>query len=92
MVETKTLYNAGLKSGAIEKDAVKVGVEEGYRLIAAPTATMQPTYALILWEPTDEKDRKPSHSKVVGIFSVALGDVTEGTTLGCSLHSRSGTP
>ena len=68
MVETRSLFNAGLKSGAVDNDAIMVGVKEGYRLIAAPAASTHSSYAVMIWEPTDDQDRKPTYDKVVRIF------------------------
>ena len=79
MVETRSLFNAGLKSGAVDNDAIMVGVKEGYRLIAAPATSTHSSYAVMIWEPTDDQDCKPTYDKVVRIFSDAICFVTEGT-------------
>ena len=65
MVETATLYKAGEKSGAIDNDAEMVGLPQGWRLIAAPPAMSESSYALIFWEPEDAEDDEPTFDKVV---------------------------
>ncbi len=68
MVETKGLYRTGVKSCAIDDDdddAIMVGVDEGWRLICAPPATVTLSYSLLLWEPTHQDDRTPTLDKVV---------------------------
>ena len=68
MVETKALYNTGLRTGAIEDDGVMVGVPLGWRLVAAPPPIDMSAYSLIFWEPAGEDDRTPLFEKVVGDF------------------------
>jgi hypothetical protein len=65
MVETKQLLDAGEKSGAIEGDAVMVGVPQGWRLVAAPPQMDINGYSLIFWEPANDDDHTPSVDKVV---------------------------
>lgn len=74
MVETKTLLNAGRKSGAIKDDWVMVGLPQGYRLIAAPPATSSLSYALIFWEPKDDNDRNPAFDKMVSTHLVPFSN------------------
>lgn len=64
LVETKRLHDAGVKSGAIEEDAVMVSIPQGWRLIAAPQMD-SPGLSLIFWEPSDDEDHVPSFTKVV---------------------------
>ena len=66
MVETPALLRAGERSGAVGEDAILVGVQQGWRLIAAPEATDTSSYALIFWEPEDQDDQTPTFDKVVG--------------------------
>jgi hypothetical protein len=65
MVETKQLYDTGVRSGAIKGDAVIVGVPQGWRLIAAPPQMDNTAYSLVFWEPVDDDDHTPSVTKVV---------------------------
>jgi hypothetical protein len=65
MVETNTLFNKGKKTGAIDNDAILVGVPQGYRLMEAPPPTSKQGYSLIFWEPSSVDDRKPEFEKVV---------------------------
>lgn len=64
-METKALYRTGVKKGAIDNDAIMVGVDGGWRLICAPPATSTATYSLLFWEPDSADDCKPMFSKVV---------------------------
>jgi hypothetical protein len=70
MVETAELYNMGVRSGAIDGDAVMVGVPYGWRLIAAPTDGS--SHSLIFWEPVGNDDCTPSFDKVVRDFCHCL--------------------
>ena len=65
MVETKALFNKGTKSGAINEDAIIVGVPEGWRLMQAPPTTSNRAYSIIFWEPSSTEDREPTFAKVV---------------------------
>ena len=65
MVETKRLYDAGVRSGAIDEDTVMVGVPEGWRLVAAPPQMDSASYSLIFWEPATNDDCDASAAKVV---------------------------
>jgi hypothetical protein len=69
MVETTTLYNKGVKTGAIDDDAIMVGVPYGWRLIEAPLPTSKQGYSLIFWEPSSAEDREPAFEKVVSYLS-----------------------
>jgi hypothetical protein len=68
MVETKALFNKGTSTGAIDKDAIIVGVPNGWRLMQAPPTTSKQAYAIIFWEPSSVEDREPTFTKVVGVF------------------------
>ena len=74
MVETNTLFNKGKKTGAIDNDAILVGVPQGYRLMEAPPPTSKQGYSLIFWEPSSVDDRKPEFEKVVS--TVIFADPT----------------
>jgi hypothetical protein len=65
MVETTALYNKGEKTGAIDDDAIMVGVPYGWRLIEAPPLTSKQGYSLIFWEPSSVEDCTPAFEKVV---------------------------
>jgi hypothetical protein len=68
MVETKALFNKGTHTGAIDEDAIIVGVPDGWRLMQAPPTTSKQAYAIIFWEPSSAEDREPTFTKVVGVF------------------------
>lgn len=72
MVETTKLLDAGKKSGAIQGDAVMVGVPQGWRLVAAPPQVDSRAYSLIFWEPAQDDDYTPSVDKVVSDLCRAL--------------------
>ena len=80
MVETKQLYDDGVKSGAIKDDAVMVGVPQGWRLVSAPPQTDSAGYSLIFWEPAGDDDCTPSFDKVVSdlLSCLALTKRNEG--------------
>jgi len=72
-VETKALYDMGIKKGAIEEeDTIIVGVDQGWKLIAAPPTTDELCYSLVFWEPRDEDDHKPTFEKIVSQYFVTL--------------------
>jgi hypothetical protein len=68
VVETATLYNKGVKTGAIDDDAIMVGIPYGWRLIEAPPPTSKQD-SLIFWEPSSAEDREPAFEKVVSYLS-----------------------
>jgi hypothetical protein len=72
MVETTALFNKGTSTGAIDKDAIIVGVPDGWRLMQAPPKTSKQAYAIIFWEPSSPEDREPTFTKVVGVFIFIL--------------------
>jgi hypothetical protein len=65
MIETNGLYSTGIESGAIDGDAVMVGVFQCWQLIGSPPATSESSYFLIFWEPFNQDNCKPTFDKVV---------------------------
>jgi hypothetical protein len=59
MVETKALFNKGTSTGVIDKDAIIVGVPNGWRLMQAQPTTSKQAYAIIFWEPSSVEDCEP---------------------------------
>jgi hypothetical protein len=68
MVETTALFNKGKKTGAIDNDAIMVGVPQGWRLIKAPLRTSKQAFSLICWEPLSVNDCEPVFEKVVSFL------------------------
>lgn len=70
MVETKILLNKGKKTGAIDDDAIEVGVPQGFRLMEAPPPTSTQAYSILFWEPSSVEDDNPEFEKVVSVLFV----------------------
>jgi hypothetical protein len=84
MVETNKLFNEGTKTGAIDNDAILVGVPQGFKLMEAPPPTSKQGYSLIFWEPSSVDDRKPEFEKVVSAvisFSMTVCEFSSGRRL-----------
>jgi hypothetical protein len=85
MVEPNTLFNKGKKTGAIDNDAIMVGVPQGFKLMEAPPSTSKQGYSLIFWEPSSIDDRTPEFEKVVSTAIRFCMTVHEFSSGGC-LH------
>jgi hypothetical protein len=72
MVEKPGLYKIRVESGAIDSDAVMVGVPFGRRMIEAPGAMIKECQSLIFWEPSMAEDRKLEFKKVVSYLCYFL--------------------
>jgi len=86
MVETTTLYNKGVKTGAIDDDAIMVGVPYGWRLIEAPPPTSKQGYSLIFWEPSSAEDREPAFEKVVSYLICPSLSIIMFLQIGACIH------
>lgn len=87
MVETNALFNTGKKTGAIDKDAIIVGVPQGWKLIQAPPMTNKQAYSLIFWEPSGTEDCEPTFDKVVrGFFLFIVTNCIILLQVGACIH------
>jgi hypothetical protein len=68
MVETETLYSKGIKTGAIDEDAIMVGIKQGWKVMEAPSKKSTKAYSMIFWEPLNAEDQELMADKVVFIY------------------------
>jgi hypothetical protein len=72
MVELKGLYSLGVRSCAIDGDAVMVGVPYSWWLVASLALTDRSSYSVILWQPVGNDNHTAPLDKVVRDLSHLL--------------------